>query len=167
MRDVVAEYVRGRSVAALGSGPGPGEGLWLGSLGAADVWAVDKAGRRLAPSSIRVEGPCPVTYWAAYGSEFHAVRGPIDVAFLKWPETAARWADVLGDVPTVIYVGCNRLGTGCGHHTLWRALSFRPVLRVVEGVRNDLVVYGPPTAVSAPAPRCREEVGAWTGWELP
>jgi hypothetical protein len=173
MRDVVSEYVRGRSVVALGAGSGPEEGQWLGALGAGAVWAVDKAGRHRTPSHVRVEGPCPVTYCSAYGDEFHADReqygvpvGAVGVVFLKWPDTAARWVDVIGDVPIVIYIGCNRLGTGCGHRTLWQTLARRPILQVVEGARNDLVVYGPPMDAAASAPRCREEIGAWFGWGM-
>ena len=166
MAAVLVEYIQDRIVWALGSGPTLSEPRLLVQAGAKLVYAVDKARRGLHPAYIQHDR---IVECRAYADEFiradpEVVSKP-DVVFLKWPDTAALWAPVFADAPIIIYIGCNRRSTACGHPSIWRALSTRPILHVVEDVQNDLVVYGAPNARTQ-ASSCREEQEAMEAWGL-
>ena len=163
MAAVLVEHIQGRIVWALGSGPTLAEPRLLVQAGAKRVYAVDKVRRGLHPAYIQHDR---IVECRAYADEFIRSNPEVpDVVFLKWPDTAALWAPVFADAPIVIYIGCNRRSTACGHPSIWRALSTRPILHVVEDVQNDLVVYGAPNARTQ-ASSCREEQEAMEAWGL-
>jgi hypothetical protein len=162
----VATLIAGRTVWALGSGSDMQEAHRLASLGAATVYAVDKAHRErlLVPTFERARVDRAAVYdCRAYFVEFEThvqvtgLPNP-DVAFLKWP-TAQRHPgllQLLKRAGTVIYVGRNDGITACGGTLMWEHLRTRTLLEVVEGPRNDMLVYGGGGEYTT-IPRCREE----------
>jgi len=55
----------------------------------------------------------------------------------------------------VVYVGRNDGITACGGVDMWSHLQGRALIQIVEGVHNDMLVYG--GDVIKTSPRCREE----------
>lgn len=168
MFQAIAKVVRDQRVWALYSGGGLTEARMLIRAGAAHVCAVDKQFSSLAPQYLPFDGG-RIIDCRALVSQFlrdYAKQAPPDVVFMKWPDVSLRMSGELDTAPTVIYMGRNNGLTACGPQALWRALSYRPVQTVVEGPRNDLVVYGPRGDAPALSPRCNEEVHAWNCWGL-
>jgi hypothetical protein len=168
MFQALREFVQGKRVWALYSGGGLAEAHMLIQAGAAHVCAVDKlehpANPKYLPSH---EGK--IVDCRAYVFEFlrdYAERAPAEVVFMKWPDVSLRTVGELDTAPHVIYIGRNDGMTACGSRSLWQDLSYRPVVSVIGGSRNDMVVYGPRGDAPASIPRCKEEVCAWRTWEL-
>jgi hypothetical protein len=166
MAAVLVKYVQGRIIWALGSGPTLSEPRLLIQAGAARVYAVDKARRGMHPEYLVHDR---IVECRAYSDEFiHAdpeVVSKPDVVFMKWPDTVARWAPVFAEAPIVIYIGCNRRATACGHPSVWQALFTRPILHVIEDEQNDLIVYGAPNERTQTS-SCREEQEVMEAWNL-
>jgi hypothetical protein len=155
---VLEDLVRGKTVWALGSGSDLQEAWQLVGLRASTVYAVDKARRTFGPEFRQVRP----SLWdcGAYFPEFSAWARDLpdpDLVFLKWPRESpqAGLIGLLARAPMVIYVGRNDGITACGGVDMWSHLQVRDLLQVVEGVRNDLLVYG--GDVIKTSPRCREE----------
>ena len=174
MRKVLRAHAKSKVVYALGSGSGEEEGTLLARAGASFVCLVDKAGRG-------VEGECTPRTWTSsptrqcrgerctlYFSEFlDRLRTwqvlPPDVALAKWPQTThlPGFVELLSLAPVAIYIGRNDGITACGPPLMWTHLRQRELLDVVQGERNDMLVYGGVT-VWAERPRCREEANTFS-----
>jgi len=159
--------IAGRTVWTLGSGPDLHEAWQLISMGATTVHAVDKASRHITPTFTPVDPP-GIVDCRAYFHEFeahHTGTTPPDVAVVKWPQTNRQdgLTRLIARAHTVVYIGRNDGATACGPPDMWRHLRTRTLVDVVEGHRNDMLVYGPPhpTGTTHP-PRCREERHAYT-----
>jgi hypothetical protein len=136
-------------------------------MGATTVHAVDKASRHITPTFTPVDPP-GIVDCRAYFHEFeahHTGTTPPDVAVVKWPQTNRQdgLTRLIARAHTVVYIGRNDGATACGPPDMWRHLRTRTLVDVVEGHRNDMLVYGPthPTGTTHP-PRCREERHAYT-----
>jgi hypothetical protein len=162
----VTHLVAGKTVWALGSGSSLEEAHRLTALGASTVYAVDKAhrGGQMTPTFNRARAGKGVVYdCRAYFVEFEAhvtvagLPNP-DVAFLKWPTVTnpPRLPQLLARAGVVVYVGRNDGVTACGDYRMWEHFRTRTLLEVVEGPRNDMLVYGGEEGYAG-TPRCREE----------
>lgn len=167
----IKALVEGKVVWALGSGYDTQEAWQLVSFGAAKVYAVDKA-RKTAfePSFKRLHTGDLGEIWdcGAYFTDFGKWAKDTDlpdpdVVFMKWPRenNQAGLVALMFRAPVVIYVGRNDGVTACGGPDVWEHLRSRELSQVLEGTRNDLLVYGAGGEPSpSPAPRCREEAHA-------
>lgn len=173
--EVLCGLVAGKSVWDLGCGPDLAEARLLTSLGAREVYAVDKHGRNnsMVPRFSRlVDGTSGVIVdCQAYFDEFSSFleraglsEGP-DVAFIKWPTVNGGFGltQLVSRAPKVVYIGLNDGLTACGSRSLWEHFKARKLETVVEGAGGSLLVYGAPCA-PALEPRCKEEMEAGGSW---
>lgn len=141
--ETLAPYVRGRVVHDLGAGTCRLSGELVG-LGAAHVVAIDVQAR---PRGVL---PAGVSFVQA---GFHAVSGTLDVAFVAWPiqdgfcgccgfSGSRCLVRALHGARTVVYLGRNGNGIGCGGPALFEHFAERDLLAHVPARHNDLLVLG-------------------------
>jgi hypothetical protein len=85
------------------------------------------------------------------------------VAHVAWPANymTPGLVDLIQLVPTVIYVGSNVDGTGCGSMDFWRYITTREVLLYRPDRSNTLIIYGSKVVTRKLA---HEEWAGLQGW---
>lgn len=96
-------------------------------------------------------------------SEILVEPGSYDVAILAWPlnRYLPGLIEILVNIPSVVYLGCNWNGSACGDGVLFKHLITRPVGVEAANAANALTVYGAPL----PPEEWRTDEALWTGDE--
>ncbi len=133
----ITPLIQGSTVVDLGAGICT-KALWLKSLGAASVIAIDRA------EMPEVEG---IEQWECYFDKA-AERLPaeIDVGFMAWPQNyeVEGLIEILGRCNVVIYLGSNYDGMINGWPGLFDHLTSRELLFDAHIKANSFVIVGEP-----------------------